>query len=220
MEIEIQDGMDIVIVDTKLIDPETGPMTSTYRDLIDARQSLEYAEDAVRNLRYEPRATPAMYDSLYQSIATWTDRVRRLQAQSDAEFDAWYAMANEPTGEPETVTINGEAFAVVALNIDCPGDVTHRDVERRQRGETFGDTIARLLAKATIEGLQLPPPPGDDPYFYCRSSANPSTLYRINPETLHCTCPASGLCKHLAMVSVLTEQIDRLSALYRHRPAA
>jgi hypothetical protein len=198
-----------------IIDVEQGPQTDTYRRLLDARQSLGYAEDGLYSLRHEPRTTEAAYDSAYASIACWTDRVRALQAQNDAEMEAWFAMVNQPNPEPETITIDGDTYTVVALNIDVPGDVTHRQT-RRQAGESFGETVARLLAKALIEGVRLLAR-DDSPWFYVQSSTGPHKLYRINPETMHCPCEASGLCKHLVLLATHLEQVDRLSFLYDHR---
>ena len=108
----------------------------------------------------------------------------------------------------DTIVIADRTFAALPVAVDVPGDVTHRDT-RPVAGETDRERIHRLAARAVIEGVQLFVHPSQ-PTVYATSGTR-HTLYAINPTTLVCSCPATSICKHAALLALATNRLHVLA---------
>ena len=107
-----------------------------------------------------------------------------------------------------TIVIADRTFAALPVAVDVPGDVTHRDT-RPVAGETDRERVTRLAARAVIEGVQLFAHPSQ-PTVYATSGTR-HTLYAIDPVALTCSCPATGICKHLSLYVVSQGIVARLA---------
>jgi len=108
----------------------------------------------------------------------------------------------------DTIVIADRTFAALPVAVDVPGDVTHRDT-RPVAGETDRERVTRLAARAVIEGVQLFAHPSQ-PTIYATSGTR-HTLYALNPAALTCSCPATGICKHIAIFALSQGLVARLA---------